>query len=62
MLADRLLSENGRLANEVIASFVPVAASFEEHLANVEKTCAVMKSQLEYSEDGDKSIASMWRV
>ena len=62
MLADRLLSDNGRLANEVIASFVPVAASFEEHLANVEKTCAVMESQLEYSENGDKSIASMRRV
>lgn len=62
MLADRLLSDNGRLADEVIASFVPVAASFEEHLANMEKTCAVMTSELEYSAGGEKCIASMRRV
>ncbi|MBE6961662.1 MAG: M20/M25/M40 family metallo-hydrolase [Ruminococcaceae bacterium] len=62
MLADRLLSDNGRLAHEVMESFVPVANSFEEHLANVEKTASVMESELECSEDGDKYIASMRRV
>ena len=62
MLTDRLLSDNGRLAHEVIESFVPEAASFEEYLTNVENTFAVMKSELDYSENGERCIASMQRV
>lgn len=62
MLANRLLSDNGRLAQEVIGKFVPVADSFEQHLANVEKMCVAVESELDYGEDGEICIASMRRV
>ena len=62
MLADRLLSDNGRRAKTVMEKFVPVASSFEEHLANVEKTCVTVESTLDYSEDGEECAATMHRV
>lgn len=62
MLADRLLSDNGRLAQEVIGNFVPVANSFKQHITNVEKMCAAMESELDCSEDGEAYTASMRRI
>ena len=53
MLADRLLSDNARLANEVIGKFVPAADSIEQYLTSVEQMCTDVESELTYGENGE---------
>ena len=62
MLADRLLSDDGRLAKVVIENFVPEADSIEAYLAAVEAMCIDAESELTYGEDGQIQTAVMHRT